>query len=553
MLLEQIEEQKRHKDEEKRRRFQEEIEEEKRIKREIEVLNARENGEVNSKVQQQRDYKQMLDEETERRTPKQSNNHQSRPPRSDQSFKSQNDSIPPEFQDLANSVEQQQKRVKFEDFPNHNFPNIPKGQDMFKTELKGTNTQRLTEIQLNFQKEINGLENQLKKVHDELRGKEKSEFELQKLRLEMQSREQQSNNQQAKLQEQLIELMKGYQDQIAYLTKMKDQAGTNNIQRPGSNRSMGGKRDTRSDELKNFEKNLFSGPQPQKQAYNNSNVMIDFNNPSDQPYIKPSPDQNQAFNYNKYAANNQKILDLTASLNAESQMVPFMAGSQSKISPDKRPPKFYAKSLESTGELGGTNGSVSRKINRELDDIEKMNQMNEEDFPGSLKGTRHLENIPEEDIESLRNTSNFEDMPNKYLNENDHPNKSFDNSLNIRLNDSDISDPKFHKGSMKMDKFEGFPELPEYEGIQKSYVNSNSQKIKSYDSNIMIKSDVSGLRMRIQDEEDKNQLEQENILKQLEASGSLGTRSIDFDELQQKLAQKTDYPIYQEPAKPERK
>ena len=55
------------KDEEKRRRLQEEIEEEERVKREIEILNARENGEKVEKKNKQQKFKEMLDEETGRK------------------------------------------------------------------------------------------------------------------------------------------------------------------------------------------------------------------------------------------------------------------------------------------------------------------------------------------------------------------------------------------------------------------------------------------------------------------------------------------------------
>ena len=192
------------------------------------------------------------------------------------------DDLPEEFQDLANNVQQQQLAS--------NYASIPKGKEMFKSEFKGTNTQRLNEIQLKFQKEISGLESQLKNVQNELRNKESSEQELARLKNEMKDRESQSNNQQAKLQEQLIELMKGYQQQITYLTKMRDQSGPQPFERPGSNRSIGGKINTRSSELNNFEKMLFTNPvnssKPPIPKYGDSNVIIDINNPSDKPFVK---------------------------------------------------------------------------------------------------------------------------------------------------------------------------------------------------------------------------------------------------------------------------
>lgn len=99
-------------------------------------------------------YRQMLDEQS---------NQNARPQR--QTLESQRSmqneptpktgEVPPEFMELAKTVEQNQKKnVSFEPVPS-NFPSIPEGQDMFKNmEFKGTNTQKITELQLKFQNEI---------------------------------------------------------------------------------------------------------------------------------------------------------------------------------------------------------------------------------------------------------------------------------------------------------------------------------------------------------------------------------------------------------------
>lgn len=530
MLLQQIEEQKRQKEEEKRRRKQEELEEDDRIRREIELMNAREKGEVDNKKNKQQQYKQMLDEESERRhQPRQQERHTDREPQSNRNASRASSDVPPEFQDLANSVEQQQKkRVNFEQFPS-SFPSIPEGQDMFKNfELKGTNTQRLNELQLKFQNEVSGLKNeisskhhevislvsQLKEAQEALKSRESSEKEIVRLKAELKLREQEERSQQAALQNQLLDLMKGYQQQIGLLAKMNEPTG-GNFQRPGSNRMIGGnKKDTRSSELKNFEKMLFSGSnQPSKPSNDPSNVIIDFNNPSSKPYVKVSSEQE--YNYENYSFPQQRLVDLnkSASLNAESQMVPI--GSQSRENTEKRPPKYKPTQYDSPADLGGTNGSIGRRLNKELDEIEKMNNMNAEEFPGSLRGTRTLEQIPEEEPDSLRNSSKFEEF-NKPK-ENSNPNKSLDESASYKLDGTMISDPKLRNGSMKIENFEGFPELPEYEGIQTKYLST--------------------MRSKESDKQVTNPYEDP-----LEGTaGTVGTgKSIDFDELQKKLTEKTD-------------
>lgn len=168
MLLQQIEEQKRQKDEAKRRRLQEEQEEEERIRREIETLNAREKNEAEEKKNKQKQFRQNLDEDTEKKNQNKRNNRPPPPPNKPEPNRRQND-IPPEFQELASTVErQQQKQVNFEQFPT-NHPNIPKGDDMFKnTDFKGTNTQRLNEIQLKFQNEVGGLKSEINNKHHEI-------------------------------------------------------------------------------------------------------------------------------------------------------------------------------------------------------------------------------------------------------------------------------------------------------------------------------------------------------------------------------------------------
>lgn len=162
-----------------------------------------------------------------------------------------------------------------------------------------------------------------------------------------------------------------------------------------------------------------------------------------------------------------------------------------------------------------------------------MNMMNAEEFPGSLRGTTNLQRIPEEmeaDVESLRNTSKFEglDKPS----ENTNPNKSLDNSHTFKLDGTMITDPKLKKGSHKIENFEGFPELPEYEGIQKEYLNTSKYSQKKED--IILEDPLEG------------------------TAGTVGTaKSIDFDELQQKLTEKTGVSSYNPPemkaANPDRK
>ena len=317
------------------------------------------------------------------------------------------------------------------------------------------------------------------------------------------------------LQKQMMDLLKGYQDQIGVLSQLNSQQ--NNFQRPGSNRMIGkNKTDTRSSELKNFEKMLFSGNQNNNQYPDPSNVMIDLNYPSSKPYVKVSSN----YEYN---------LDASSSLNAESKMVPLSA--QKLENSYKKPPKYNQQ--ESPPDLGGTNGSTNRRLNKELDEIEKLNMRNAEEFPGSLKGTRTLEQIPEEvEDDTLRNSSKFESM-NK-SNENNNPNKSLKNASNFKLDGTLLSDPKLAKGSMKIEKFENFPELPEYEGIQSSYLNSLKENNSTEKFNALYEDTFEG------------------------TGGSVGTGKIDFDELQKKLSQKilstpvkaADQPP---PAKPERK
>ncbi|CAI2372837.1 unnamed protein product [Moneuplotes crassus] len=523
MLLEQIEEQKRKKEEEKRRRQQEELEEEQRIKKEIEVLNMRERGEHETKKNKQKEFRDMLDQETEKRSKKEPN-RDLEGSRGTMGRKERNEmprrvnDVPPEFQDLAQNVEQKLTT---------NYSSIPKGKEMFNKEFKGTNTQRLNEIQLKFQNEIAGLEGQLKKVQDELRNKVKSEQELVQLKQEMKTRESQSNQQQSRLQEQLIELMKGYQQQITYLTKMRDQSGPQPFDRPGSNRSIGGKANTRGQELNNYEKMLFTNSsKPPVPNYGSSNVVIDFNNPSDKPYVKPYENNNMSGgNLDPFSNQDFVDLDKSASLNAQSKMVPVSVEKKKPPRPEKKTYDYTPKSLEGTNELGGTNGSTNRRLNKELDEIEKMNLMNQEEFPGSLRGTGNFDDtqvnhppvsqeILPDDVESLRNTSNFEALPPQE-NEKDNLGNSFEGTGTMKVNSKELSDNSFKNGSSKLEKFEGFPELPEYEGIQKDYIAT----IKSRGS---------------------NQDNQNDFGDPLEGTaGTAGTgKSIDFDELQEKLAQK---------------
>ena len=524
MLLQQIEERQAKKQREKSQRLQEEIEEEERIKREIEMLNARDQDEADMKNNKQKKFRNELDQQSEQQNQSHQNNRRNQDPPTPVS--NQHQDIPPEFQELASSVgQQQQKKVNFDQFPSE-YPTIPEGQDMFKaSEFKGTNTQRLNEIQLKFQNEVGQLKSEISNKHNEiytlvsqlkdaqeaLKSKENTDSEVQKLRAELKNRETEERTQQAMLQQQLMDLMKGYQQQVSYFTKGNDDHPPTDFQRPGSNRMIGrNKTDSRSSELKNFEKMLFGGQGPTSNISKDpSSVMIDINNPSSKPYVKGSSGNNPQFDIDEY--NKQRMLELSksASLNAESKMVPFNAHnistSGSKI------PKYQ--NLEGTGELNTTNGSVGRRMNRELDEIERMNMDNAEEFPGSLRGTRMLEQIPEEDNESLRNTSNFEEMKTKQ-NENNNPNKSLDNSSTFRLNQTSLSDPKMKTDSMKIEKFDGFPEIPEYEGIQDRYMNMMKNKDP----------------------------EQEEINNRYEdpLEGTTGTaKSIDFDELQKKLTQKT--------------
>ena len=269
---------------------------------------------------------------------------------------------------------------------------------------------------------------------------------------------------------------------------------------------------------------LFSGNQ-NNQYSDSSNVMIDFNNPSNKPYVKVSNN----YDYNNFEVNNNIKLDGSSSLNAESKMVPLSA--QKLENSYKKPPKYSYQ--DSPPDLAGTNGSTNRRLNRELDEIEKLNMKNAEEFPGSLKGTRTLEQIPEEvENDTLRNSSRFEEL-NK-SNENNNPNKSLQGSSNFKLDGTLLSDPKIAKGSMKIENFENFPQLPEYEGIQTDYLNSigANQSIEKF--NALYEDTFEG------------------------TGGSVGTGKIDFDDLQKKLAEKiqstpskTQEPEYQ--AKPERK
>lgn len=532
MLLQQIEEQKLKKEQEKQRRLQEELEEEERIKREIEAINAREMGENEDKRDKQKRYLQELDEERMERQDRK------------QKQRVSDKEVPPEFQDLADEVEeQQQRKINFEQVPS-GFPSIPEGKNMFSNEFKGTNTQRLNEIQLKFQNEVIGLKSeisnkhheilslvtQLKDAQESLKNKESSEKELKHLREELKRREQEERSQQAMLQNQLIELMKGYQQQMSYLTKMNDQP--TQFQRPGSNRNIGGNRDTRSSELRNFERMLFSGNN-QPSSYNDTpNVMIDFNNPAPRPYVKSS-------NNVGGEPSSQVLVDLSksSSLNAKSYMVPINEGSNS---PNKRPPR--PQNYENISDLGGTNGSTNRRLNRELDEIERMNFLNANEFPGSLQGTRNLDQIDEDDNESLRNTSKFEEIKDthkKHIQKNDqkkqferdaqsNPSRSLENSSTYKLNQTSITDPKVQNGSMKIENFEGFPELPEYEGIQKEYMRLGKD----------------------------TELKTDKALYDDPLEASAGTaKSIDFDELQKKLTQTTDVSPYKqrEPDKQERK
>lgn len=367
MLLQQIEEQKRQKEEQKRRRLQEEMEEEDRIKREIEVMNARERDEVDGKKNKHMEYRRMLDQQNDDRQ-----QHKQQPKSEPQSKNStinrqQQKEVPPEFQDLANSVhEQQKKKVNFEQFPT-NYPNIPQGTEMFKNaEFKGTNTQRLNEIQLKFQNEVSGLKSeishkhgeilslvqQLKDAQDQIKSKESTDKELERLRAELKARELEERNQQANLQSQLIELMKGYQQQINYMHG--GDRPPSKQQRPGSNRSIGNHKDTRSSELKSFEKMLFSGNPKGAPSISNdpSNVMIDFSNPSSKPYVKVTgssdyPESYKPDLYSKFADQRIQDLNKSASLNAESHMMPLPSANK-----NKKPPSQYQPKLDTTGELG---------------------------------------------------------------------------------------------------------------------------------------------------------------------------------------------------------
>ena len=77
--------------------------------------------------------------------------------------------LPPEFQELANIVEQNQKKsVSFEPIQS-SFPSIPEGQNMFKNiNLNGTNTQKITELQLKFQNEVSSLKSEISVKHNEI-------------------------------------------------------------------------------------------------------------------------------------------------------------------------------------------------------------------------------------------------------------------------------------------------------------------------------------------------------------------------------------------------
>jgi len=454
-----------------------------------------------------------------------------------QSNKSLADDVPPEFRELASSLDQKQQKI------DSNYSSIPKGQEMFKNEFKGTNTQRLNEIQLRFQKEIGSLEAQLKNVQAELKSKENSERELERLKEQMKNKESTTNSQQVRLQEQLIELMKGYQQQIAYLTKMRDQSATQTFDRPGSNRSIGGKTNTRGAELSNYEKMLFSGPsKPPVPSYGNSNVIVDFNNPTDKPFVKVNQ-QPEGGNLDINSNHNFIDLNKSASLNAESKMVPVVGKSPSKIQENNKPRDYIPpQSLEGTGNLGGTSGSTNRRLNKELDEIEKMNILNEQEFPGSLKGTVNLDNnemqqiqmnqsIPE-DVESLRNTSQFENVPIDSI-ENNNPNQDLNNSSTFKLNNRELSDAEMAKSSMKIEKFEGFPEIPEYEGIQKDYIATLKSQESNPDGDHLLGDPLEG------------------------TAGTAGTgKSIDFEELQKKLTEKTSVSPFkpkEEDYQPERK
>ena len=264
---------------------------------------------------------------------------------------------------------------------------------------------------------------------------------LKNIRAQLRTKEHEEREKQQDLQQQMLELMKGYQTQITYLTQMNSGTPNTNFQRPGSNRMIGNdKTDKRSSELKNFEKMLFNNNKnvPTANKYPSSDVMINLNNPSDKPSVMVST-TNVPLNTNSIA------LDKSASLNAESQMVPV---SVSKLNNSIRKlPKPY---LENSGGLRGTNGSTSRRLNEELDEIENLNNKNAEEFPGSLKGTIKLSQIPEE-VEPLRNSSKFEEVNKSH--ENSNLNDSKESTLKF---DKSITEQTKGKNILKIEKFEGF-------------------------------------------------------------------------------------------------
>ena len=394
-----------------------------------------------------------------------------------------------------------------------------------KSGFKGTNTQRINEVQLKFQNEVQVLKSeisnkhseilslvtQLKSAQDQIKDKESSDKELEKLRAQLRTKEQEEREKQQDLQQQMLDLMKGYQTQITHLTQINSGVQNTNFQRPGSNRMIGSnKTDTRSSELKNFEKMFLNNSNaPPANKYPSSGVMIDLNNPSEKPFVKVST-ANVPLNTNSLA------LDKSASLNAESQMVPVSASKLNNST--RKPPKPY---MENSGGLGGTNGSTSRRLNEQLDEIENLNNKNAEEFPGSLKGTTNLSQIPEE-VESLRNSSKFEEVNKSF--ENKNPNGSKESTLKF---DKSIAEQTKGKKTLKIENFEGFPQIPEYEGIQEKYLNT-------------IKTDNSEERFNKQYEdtfEASGTLLRNNPPDHLEGTtgtaGTAGTaKSIDFEELQ---------------------
>lgn len=263
---------------------------------------------------------------------------------------------------------------------------------------------------------------------------------------------------------------------------------------------------------------LFSAA-PSAQYSDAANVMVDLSNPASKPFVKVSAAYEHAPSY----AGQHVQLDKSASLSAESQLVP-VAALKLDASRGKQPRAGHS---EPTQDLGGTAGSVTRQLNRELDEIERLNAANAQEFPGSLRGSLKgtLDRIPEDDGDTLKASSKFEPVGGPT--ENRNPNAS--EAPQLKLDGTLISDPKLQKGSMKIEKFEGFPELPEYAGIQARYLAAAPPD----------------------DDEYADAFEG--------TGGSLGTgKSIDFEELQKKLVQKTAASPYKpradgQAAKPERK